>query len=214
MYSFSHALYIAYTLCDYIIEVTGQAARTELYLCSSCNATTRFPRYNDVTRVLNTRQGRCGEYSMLMMRLLQALGYSARWTADKADHVWTEVYLPSSATTTSSSSSATNNANSTSSDGEGDKGSWIHVDPCEAAIDEPYIYQSWGKNQTYIFSYSVGQDTGEAEALDIHTESSFAEDVTHRYIHVYICRYTATPLHAHVYLRAYVCIYIVGILRT
>ena len=147
---------------------------------------------------------------MLMMRLLQALGYSARWTADKADHVWTEVYLPSSSTTTSNSDSGGTIIN----DEANEKGSWIHVDPCEAAIDEPYIYQSWGKNQTYIFSYSVGQDTGEAEALDIHTESSFAEDVTHRYILVYICRYTATPLHAHVYLRAYVCIYIVGILRT
>ena len=30
---------------------------------------------------------------------------------------------------------------------------WIHIDPCEAAVDEPLIYQGWGKNQTFIFAY-------------------------------------------------------------
>ena len=32
---------------------------------------------------------------------------------------------------------------------------WIHIDPCEAAINEPLIYQSWGKNQTYIFALDL-----------------------------------------------------------
>ena len=31
---------------------------------------------------------------------------------------------------------------------------WIHLDPCEAAVDEPLIYEGWGKNQTYIFAFS------------------------------------------------------------
>jgi hypothetical protein len=31
---------------------------------------------------------------------------------------------------------------------------WVHVDPCEASIDEPQIYEGWGKNLTYILSYS------------------------------------------------------------
>jgi peptide-N4-(N-acetyl-beta-glucosaminyl)asparagine amidase len=31
---------------------------------------------------------------------------------------------------------------------------WIHVDPCEASIDEPLLYNDWGKNQTYIFAYT------------------------------------------------------------
>ena len=30
---------------------------------------------------------------------------------------------------------------------------WIHIDPCEAAVNEPLIYQGWGKNQTFIFAY-------------------------------------------------------------
>lgn len=49
--------------------------------------TCRLPR-----QVLNTRRGRCGEYSVLMMRLLQSLGYRARWTIDRADHVSTGGY--------------------------------------------------------------------------------------------------------------------------
>lgn len=31
---------------------------------------------------------------------------------------------------------------------------WIHLDPCEAAVDEPLLYQSWGKNQTYILAFT------------------------------------------------------------
>ena len=30
---------------------------------------------------------------------------------------------------------------------------WVHADPCEAAIDEPLLYQAWGKNQTFIFAF-------------------------------------------------------------
>lgn len=33
---------------------------------------------------------------------------------------------------------------------------WVHLDPCEAAVDEPLIYESWGKTQTYIFAYTRG----------------------------------------------------------
>lgn len=31
---------------------------------------------------------------------------------------------------------------------------WLHVDPCEAAVDEPLLYEGWGKNQTFIFSFT------------------------------------------------------------
>lgn len=34
-------------------------------------------------------------------------------------------------------------------------GSWVHVDPCEAAVNEPLIYESWGKNPTYVLAYST-----------------------------------------------------------
>lgn len=61
-------------------------------------------RYVAVSKVLETRRGRCGEYSVLMMRLLEALGYSCRWVVDWSDHVWVEARVG---------------------------GNWVHVDPCE-----------------------------------------------------------------------------------
>lgn len=65
-------------------------------------------RYVAVSKVLDTRRGRCGEYSVLMMRLLEALGYSCRWVVDWSDHVWVEAKV----------------------DGLG----WVHVDPCEVRV--------------------------------------------------------------------------------
>ena len=76
--------------------------------------------------MLETRRGRCGEYSILMLLFLQVLGYEARWIVDREDHVWAEVNISD----------------------------WIHVDPCEAVVNEPLIYQSWGKLQTFIFAFS------------------------------------------------------------
>jgi transglutaminase-like putative cysteine protease len=38
-------------------------------------------------QVLDTRRGRCGEYSVLVLHMLQALGYTARWVVDRDDHV-------------------------------------------------------------------------------------------------------------------------------
>lgn len=104
-----------------------QSARTELYVCSSCGEVTRFARFNDMRKVLLTRWGRCGEYSVLMLLFLRVLGYQARWVVDRDDHVWAEALI---------------------------EGNWIHIDPCEAAVNEPFIYQGWGKNQTYIFAFT------------------------------------------------------------
>jgi hypothetical protein len=121
-------------------ERSHQAGVVELYLCGNeqCASTSRFARFNSVLKMLQTRRGRCGEYSVLVMRMLLLLGYQARWTVDWADHVWAEVRIG---------------------------GRWVHVDPCEAAVDEPLIYQGWGKKQTYVVAYSFTE----------------AEDVTSKY---------------------------------
>lgn len=47
-------------------ETRSRAGRTELYSCGKCGGLTRFPRFNLLDRVLLTRRGRCGEYSMLV----------------------------------------------------------------------------------------------------------------------------------------------------
>ena len=119
------------------VERKDKAGRTELYHCSKCGGQHRFPRFNNVIKVLETRRGRCGEYSVLFLRMLRLLGYQVRWVVDWADHVWVEVLYSNNV-----ASSDTLNRQ------------WIHADPCEAAINEPLLYESWGKNQTYILAFS------------------------------------------------------------
>ena len=108
-------------------ELSGKAGRTELYLCHKCQSFTRFPRFNKAQAVLDKHRGRCGEYSMLLYRMLSSMGHQARWIVDWSDHVWTEILL--------------------------NDNQWIHLDPCEAAVDKPLLYQDWGKQQTYIIGF-------------------------------------------------------------
>jgi len=118
-------------------EQLGNASRTELYQCRTCSSYTRFPRYNKALWVTTTQRGRCGEYSMLLYRMLRVLGYdNVRWVVDWADHVWAEVWLGGNSDNT-----------------EDNNGRWVHLDPCEAAVDNPLLYESWGKNQTYIVAF-------------------------------------------------------------
>ncbi len=133
-------------------ERLGNASRTELYRCRSCSAFTRFPRYNKALWVTQTRRGRCGEYSMLLYRMLRALGYKRiRWVVDWADHVWVEAFLGDDII------GVVRSNNDSISDKENEKkkkrGRWVHLDPCEAAIDNPLLYSSWGKNQTYLVAF-------------------------------------------------------------
>lgn len=107
-------------------ELAGKAGRTEIYQCHKCHTVTRFPRFNAASHVLQERRGRCGEYSMLLYRMMRAMGHEVRWIVDWADHVWCELFW---------------------------QGRWIHLDPCEAAIDVPFLYQEWGKQQTYIMAF-------------------------------------------------------------
>lgn len=115
------------------LEVEGRAARTELYHCHKCKHFTRFPRYNDVSKIIGFEKGRCGEYSILLYRILRSLNHQARWVVDWSDHVWAECLF----------------------EGEGRDGDsrWVHLDPCEAAVDNPLLYQGWGKKQKMIVAF-------------------------------------------------------------
>lgn len=60
-------------------------------ITNCCNTQTKFHRYNDISQLLLTRKGRCGEYANCFTFLCRSLGYEARLVDATFDHVWTEV---------------------------------------------------------------------------------------------------------------------------
>ena len=106
------------------------ASRVEAHVCRVCNINTRFPRYTNPEKLLDTRRGRCGEWADCFTLCCRALGFEARFVMDWTDHVWTEVYSNS-------------------------RSRWLHCDPCENICDKPLLYESgWGKKLTYVMAVS------------------------------------------------------------
>ncbi|EGF81807.1 hypothetical protein BATDEDRAFT_86866 [Batrachochytrium dendrobatidis JAM81] len=105
----------------------------ELYQCESCHKYTRFPRYNDPAKLLETRHGRCGEWANVFALCCKTMGFDTRYVVDFTDHVWTEVY------------DTTQNR-------------WVHCDSCEGegAYDTPLMYETgWEKKLTYVIAIGV-----------------------------------------------------------
>ena len=71
-------------------EVVHRATRTEVYCCRPCGTITRFPRYNDPLKLLETRRGRCGEWANCFALMCRAAGLDVRLVLDWTDHVWVE----------------------------------------------------------------------------------------------------------------------------
>ena len=112
-------------------ELKYKAYRVEVYNCKHCQIQTRFPRYNDCIKLLDTRTGRCGEWANTFGSILNAVGFKVRFINNGEDHVWNEYY----------------NVN---------EKRWIHLDPCENAYDTPLVYeQGWKRVMTYILAFSV-----------------------------------------------------------
>ena len=155
-------------------ERKSEATRAELQYCGVCDSIQRFPRYNDVGRILETRQGRCGEYTQVLLQLVRALGWPARMVVDWQDHMWVEVLLPVGPAAKDGEEAAAGGGQPTRRQkakhgrrrgwrlrgkrrGEvGPEYRWVHLDPCEAAVDEPTIYGSWGKTHDYVIAMGDG----------------------------------------------------------
>lgn len=113
-------------------EVQFGGSRVELYRCHGCSGVTRFPRYNDPLKLLETRRGRCGEWANCFTFYCRAFGYDSRLVLDFTDHVWTECFSHC-------------------------LGRWMHLDPCEGVYDNPLLYEKgWKKNLTYAIG--IGKD--------------------------------------------------------
>ncbi|XP_043647316.1 peptide-N(4)-(N-acetyl-beta-glucosaminyl)asparagine amidase [Drosophila teissieri] len=102
--------------------------RVEVTVC--CGQESKFYRYNDISQLLVSRKGRCGEYANCFTFLCRALDYDARIVHSHFDHVWTEVYSEAQMR-------------------------WLHVDPSENVVDSPLMYQhGWKRHIDYILAYS------------------------------------------------------------
>jgi peptide-N4-(N-acetyl-beta-glucosaminyl)asparagine amidase len=124
-------------------EAEYGASRTEVYRCRGCLGVTRFPRYNDPVKLLDTRCGRCGEWANCFALCCRAAGLEIRLALDWEDHVWVEYY---------------SNAMSR----------WVHMDPCEAAYDKPLLYEAgWGKQLSYVIAVGV---SGAADVTKRYTK--------------------------------------------
>lgn len=104
----------------------------EKYKCNKCSRNIEFPRINNPVSLLSSRKGRCGEWVNCFLLILLALindPTRIRYIWNFEDHVWVEYY----STTLER---------------------WIHLDPCEAAFDEPLLYaDNWGKQMSWVVGF-------------------------------------------------------------
>ncbi|CUM68556.1 uncharacterized protein PRCAT00006282001 [Priceomyces carsonii] len=112
-----------------------EISRIEKYSCSKCGTSIEFPRYNNASKLLDTRCGRCGEWVncfLLILKSLLATNSRVRYVWNHEDHVWCEYYSTSLKR-------------------------WVHLDPCEDAFDNPTLYcQNWGKKMSFVIGIGEG----------------------------------------------------------
>ncbi len=88
-------------------------------------------RYENPLKIIEYGKGRCREFAILYVALTLAHGYQSRLVFDiYGDHSWAEVKL---------------------------HGEWVHVDPTQKEINNPYMYQeNWGKELWLVLAFWNG----------------------------------------------------------
>ncbi|WVW80091.1 hypothetical protein I302_102064 [Kwoniella bestiolae CBS 10118] len=112
-------------------ERADGAGRVELHKCvdGDCGEIRRFCRYGRIKALIRTREGRCGEWAQLFYCFSRVRGVECRYVWNSEDHVWCEYWSPTLQ-------------------------HWVHVDPCEAAINKPLLYaRGWGKKQAFCLAF-------------------------------------------------------------
>jgi peptide-N4-(N-acetyl-beta-glucosaminyl)asparagine amidase len=142
----------------------------ELYRCEECDASFRFGRFRSVPKLLETKTGRCGEFSDVAVTVFSLLGYDPRLVVDYTDHVWVELNLQEhsdkeSPNTQKSSSPVDEIANrileaestgNTTTKEHAKPVVYTHADPSEGILDNPYLYEdNWKKSLTFIFAHKT-----------------------------------------------------------
>ncbi|KAH7543671.1 hypothetical protein FEM48_Zijuj02G0210000 [Ziziphus jujuba var. spinosa] len=124
-------------------ELRFRCSQVEIYRCNFCSGVTRFPRYNDPSKLIETRRGRCGEWANCFTFYCRVLATIPAWkkatkwcrinlfcdlVLDFTDHVWTECFSQF-------------------------LGRWIHLDACNAWYDNPLLYEKgWKKKLNYVIA--------------------------------------------------------------
>ena len=113
-----------------------------------CGGEARFPSFNcPRTLLFESRTGRCGEFANAFVPCLRACGFEARYVWDSTDHVWAEAWSV-------------------------EQRRWLHVDPCEKAVDRPRMYErGWGKKSRAL---AFGRDEVVTFRGDIRATSARA----------------------------------------
>mmetsp|Transcript_45459 Transcript_45459/g.50960 ORF Transcript_45459/g.50960 Transcript_45459/m.50960 type:complete len:299 (-) Transcript_45459:269-1165(-) len=184
----------------------GKAKTIELYHCNKCNGVTKFPRYNAAKFICSNKRGRCGEYSLLLYRMLHILGHKVRYVADVYnDHVWVEVQCrrmvvttndddkiiktnvtvsvedKRTTTTTTTTTMMKKKKNQQEQEQEYNKSQqqqWLHLDPCEAAVNQKLLYQEWGRNINCILAFYNPVPTSQEMFLSSTTNNNNKSDPT------------------------------------
>ncbi|KAK6911406.1 Transglutaminase-like, partial [Dillenia turbinata] len=136
-------------------ELLYGGARVELYRCNFCSRITRFPRYNDPLKLVETRRGRCGEWANCFTLYCRAFGYEARLFYGLEFGFLLDVKELNLAPTFSQQlqKKVQGLSKEVLSDVNFHWHRWMHLDPCEGIYDKPLLYEKgWNKKLNYVIA--------------------------------------------------------------